>query len=170
MPPERAQREETPPRTWRRRLSVVAGLAGLQKHLHVRGEDTCVIGNLGSRVETPPRTWRRQVDCQHDVFSFRNTSTYVEKTRSNVRNRKKNWKHLHVRGEDLLRSRKRKLKTETPPRTWRRLILLLRSCSTFRNTSTYVEKTIEEGLYDPSEEKHLHVRGEDLACKGCVFT
>ncbi|SQI36100.1 Uncharacterised protein [Leminorella richardii] len=51
--------------------------------------------------------------------------------------------------------------TETPPRTWRRLLQSSSSCSSGGNTSTYVEKTSPQTTPESGHRKHLHVRGED---------
>ena len=50
-------------------------------------------------------------------------------------------KHLHGRGEDARRCTSRRSFAETPPRTWRRLLLQDAADVGLRNTSTDVEKT-----------------------------
>ena len=71
--------------------------------------------------ETPPHTWRKLL-----IFIFANIDT---------------WKHLHIRGENLLS------------------VAMVSFHS--RNTSTYVEKTRLVAFYRSRREKHLHIRGEN---------
>src|SRR5690606_25518516 len=61
-----------------------------------------------SPIETPPRAWRRPRLSRFAPLRPGNTSTCVEKTKSNPSWTTVMWKHLHVRGEDtniLLKSR-----------------------------------------------------------------
>ena len=53
---------------------------------------------------------------------------------------------------------------ETPPQTWRRLLLNCNLNHLDRNTSTDVEKTISRDAENIRLQKHLHGRGED--CHG----
>ena len=91
---------ETPPRTWRRLIDRFLKVlwqrntstdvektysrsdhyAGLQKHLHGRGEDSVEPQNASPPMETPPRTWRRRRRFPEHHRGPRNTSTDVEKT------------------------------------------------------------------------------------------
>ena len=54
--------------------------------------------------------------------------------------------------------------TETPPRTWRRRSREFHKLFRGRNTSTDVEKTHHTARVGRCGQKHLHGRGEDLAC------
>ena len=112
-------------------------------------------------LETPPRTWRRQALLRTISTVKGNTSTDVEKTLCLGFQLKLRWKHLHGRGEDS-KTRTYPLSfRETPPRTWRRLVMRRTSAAPVRNTSTDVEKTrLYIGLR-PTGWKHLHGRGED---------
>ncbi len=112
--------------------------------------------------ETPPRTWRRLEHPLSSPCNVRNTSTYVEKTVIHDIRFSRSRKHLHIRGEDLMRCISFKTPEETPPRTWRRLIYKLYILLLDRNTSTYVEKTCNASKVLSHLKKHLHVRGEDL--------
>ena len=134
--------------------------------------------------ETPPRTWRRLIQQTEDAINDRNTSTDVEKTNHAVLRRPRREKHLHGRGEDHLAAENRadrvgntstdvektvKAKVcadmypETPPRTWRRRIILFPCVLFRRNTSTDVEKTAFDQQSVRQIEKHLHGRGEDIS-------
>ena len=153
--------EETPPRTWRRRLGRLGKALGVGntstdvekthrhdpcfritwKHLHGRGED---LTNQEAPIpgrETPPRTWRRLAIRQ-------------------IR-RGGNEKHLHGRGEDLETFWLSGCLSETPPRTWRRPPFKVLAKTFLRNTSTDVEKTSSTMNSATSSKKHLHGRGED---------
>ena len=152
-----------------------------RKHLHGRGEDAVSELITACRRETPPRTWRRLPTFLFALFTFRNTSTDVEKTSVRKLELVVARKHLHGRGEDCARRETSALTTETPPRTWRRLPIRHRPKIRRRNTSTDVEKTrnwnrrsrfqgntstdVEKtkkirSLCDQLQ-KHLHGRGED---------
>ena len=111
------------------------------KHLHGRGEDwrTIIIGWLFSR----------------------NTSTDVEKTVTHNTSTTTHWKHLHGRGEDRNTPLMMVRHLETPPRTWRRLLLSLSLFLVLGNTSTDVEKTNRKTRTIRMLKKHLHGRGED---------
>ena len=155
-------KEETPPRTWRRRVNRhrTNALHGntstdvekthasnskvlkTQKHLHGRGED-CINASLTARtLETPPRTWRRLANLFSYLSLSRNTSTDVEKTEVSFGHVVSLRKHLHGRGEDLRE--------------------LLRESEELRNTSTDVEKTVMPEVVLVTPKKHLHGRGEDV--------
>ena len=132
---------ETPPRTWRRPSFPSQFLTTSEKHLHGRGEDLGRAFLHRSYLETPPRTWRRRGRAFDETLIQRNTSTDVEKTpRTSFRGFPVQ-KHLHGRGEDFTFRFCCQLRTETPPRTWRRLNDLRRCVGRQRNTSTDVEKT-----------------------------
>ncbi len=92
--------EETPPRTWRRRIMRAQVNFGSrntstdvektgrrplrrnfrEKHLHGRGEDLVARFQKHRESETPPRTWRRLRNSAYGFNYFGNTSTDVEKT------------------------------------------------------------------------------------------
>ena len=111
---------ETPPRTWRRlavgtkkpqsrgntstdvekTFMTEAAMGTIRKHLHGRGEDQNVCGQIVRSVETPPRTWRRPPVVLMVRWSVRNTSTDVEKTSKRAFMSISPEKHLHGRGED----------------------------------------------------------------------
>ncbi len=111
---------ETPPRAWGRRqlLRGVVGQGGntptcvgktfapaphsaaLEKHPHVRGEDTAPLAMAAPVAETPPRAWGR---LDHDgvaAIGFGNTPTCVGKTALYLAHFSQKPKHPHVRGED----------------------------------------------------------------------
>ena len=71
------------------------------------------------------------------------------------------FKHLHGRGEDKARIFFKTPSMETPPRTWRRHPVALRTEVLDRNTSTDVEKTLFPCQAGQRRRKHLHGRGED---------
>ncbi len=112
--------QETPPHAWRRPDLIVVYkvvyrntstcvektrcwrpvMNGLEKHLHMRGEDTHTAAMEEQPLETPPHAWRRHVVAKLDAKDNRNTSTCVEKTGWPSGRRTGHRKHLHVRGED----------------------------------------------------------------------
>ena len=174
---------ETPPRTWRRRgdalrsetrvrntstdvekTSKVAPMGRpSRKHLHGRGEDQTIRTRWFGASETPPRTWRRLWKSPANAQWLGNTSTDVEKTPFISFYFLSFWKHLHGRGEDLSLRGGQAPDFETPPRTWRRLWTKIKDGAASRNTSTDVEKTIQQSTKLLLSRKHLHGRGED-AC------
>ena len=95
-------------------------------------------------------------------MNLRNTSTDVEKTLciSDLLACFR-WKHLHGRGEDVPYVRADGRGLETPPRTWRRLVIYVMSVCDDGNTSTDVEKTSPSFGLRKTPGKHLHGRGED---------
>ena len=155
-------RQETPPRMWRKQSGWFSessergntstyvektfrnylNLSFLRKHLHVCGENWCQSAQLTSSKETPPRMWRKLKQLLNLIFTLRNTSTYVEKTKS---------RRFTTFG--LL---------ETPPRMWRKPIVKAPPSWISRNTSTYVEKTETERSESVGSWKHLHVCGENF--------
>ena len=154
---------ETPPRTWRRRSHRAAPCECGWKHLHGRGEDSQKPTAKGRELETPPRTWRRLCDADGRSSGLGNTSTDVEKTPSEDRQRPASRKHLHGRGEDSCPVSKLLPWPETPPRTWRRLGIFRQWRLGRGNTSTDVEKTDTYMMLSVCSKKHLHGRGEDPA-------
>ncbi len=172
---------ETPPRTWRRRPGIGETTASLRntstdvektraspspkspvpKHLHGRGEDQVFLLPCLLLLETPPRTWRRLVGYLVRLDVVRNTSTDVEKTCCSGEQTAHQRKHLHGRGEDCRRRRLAFVPSETPPRTWRRLVSYGRKRTGDGNTSTDVEKTKSMPSGKDRIRKHLHGRGED---------
>ena len=134
--------EETPPRTWGRRLSAwrsalspgntpthvgkTSASDGTdeteRKHPHARGEDTTPSTPSRSASETPPRTWGRRKWPQWRRLEVRNTPTHVGKTDIRLLLDARQEKHPHARGEDVGRKRGAVRLGETPPRTWGRLI------------------------------------------------
>ena len=93
------------------------------------------------RSETPPHTWRKPDSARNVWWPNRNTSTYVEKTAAVITDGVLNWKHLHIRGENLGGVVTKHQRLETPPHTWRKPKSRRRSQCAVGNTSTYVEKT-----------------------------
>jgi len=172
---------ETPPRGWRRlaldgqRLHTARNTSTCvektsqrmsrwpdpRKHLHVRGEDPAKKHCALSLPETPPRAWRRRGLSARELAGPGNTSTCVEKTWAHESVVAFGRKHLHVRGEDLLKSGCLIATSETPPRAWRRPHSVLVKSALRRNTSTCVEKTNTPGSQGWAQGKHLHMRGED---------
>ena len=129
---------------------------------HVRGEDNAKTGQARPERETPPRAWGRLFP----FFPFgpydRNTPTCVGKTytwRVLLFSREK---HPHVRGEDREWLKQRDRNLETPPRAWGRPSKLYAFFLSARNTPTCVGKTTTRAHWKLVEEKHPHVRGEDL--------
>ena len=142
-------------------------MSGSEKHLHGRGEDTLFSSLFSPLKETPPRTWRRLNGLLFSILRKGNTSTDVEKTR--IGSERNGWgeKHLHGRGEDGPVHTDKFCDLETPPRTWRRPLLIRIRLLLMRNTSTDVEKTETGVTHRITIRKHLHGRGEDLYCRFC---
>ena len=134
----------------------------LWKHLHGRGEDSLRKKPSKTTQETPPRTWRRRSGPTASTDYLGNTSTDVEKTRSEDFRLGTIQKHLHGRGEDPTTAELIRSGEETPPRTWRRPIAQLDIRGRAGNTSTDVEKTSTAATPRSRSRKHLHGRGEDL--------
>ena len=75
---------------------------------------------------------------------IRNTSTCVEKTGVAPLVVSAAWKHLHMRGEDIRVNPYAPSATETPPHAWRRQLLNMIMALQMGNTSTCVEKTLQD--------------------------
>ena len=153
--------KETSPRAWRKRkrrtkssrsirnistcvektyrIELDAPLRG--KHLHVRGENAMKMLRVSWATETSPRAWRKLHFMGKWSNTGRNISTCVEKTEASKAKNKPIQKHLHVRGENLIRQRQRVNREETSPRAWRKQSQSFRYVSKYRNISTCVEKT-----------------------------
>ena len=94
----------------------------VQKHPHMRGED---IPDGGSRViarETPPHAWGRHVRHRACRVVDRNTPTCVGKTYQREYDEVHQWKHPHMRGEDITDYVTDDFHLETPPHAWGRLL------------------------------------------------
>ncbi len=113
----------------------------LEKHLHMRGENSPVAANKLPDGETPPHAWRKP-DVSHTKIGSP-------------------WKHLHMRGENIHEVLSEGGSRETPPHAWRKLWHIALLISRIRNTSTCVEKTGERRSLRRSARKHLHMRGEN---------
>ncbi len=120
--------QETPPHTWSRPSSGLSISRRRRKHLHIRGADLGSALIWKQLLETPPHTWSRLDDRLKNWGRWRNTSTYVEQTRSSFDGREVTRKHLHIRGADALRSSLWRPLLETPPHTWSRRLPAV-SCS-----------------------------------------
>ncbi len=134
---------ETPPRTWGRQAANISkklqgrntptyvgktethdtALADVEKHPHVRGEDTGHTVYSRSHTETPPRTWGRQTYNRQVLLHHGNTPTYVGKTART--------------------SMRCSISMETPPRTWGRRGSHADHAQVCGNTPTYVGKTLQ---------------------------
>ena len=132
--------EETPPRAWGRQGHAVNRLplggntptcvgktparsgdfGPIEKHPHVRGEDTRMTGFRRSSQETPPRAWGRPKFYSDVIDPLGNTPTCVGKTGNSMASRGAHGKHPHVRGEDPPMSTTGAWFWETPPRAWGR--------------------------------------------------
>ena len=113
-------------------------------------------------LETPPHTWRKSFGQFEAGIKLRNTSTYVEKISSFVPRITLKWKHLHIRGENVVAVTDEPQILETPPHTWRKYVQDFKEAQNLRNTSTYVEKIKYKGVKIRFFQKHLHIRGENL--------
>ncbi len=132
------------------------------KHPHVRGEDTRTIPASLLARETPPRAWGRPLQHPNPGASPRNTPTCVGKTEIEPDINHCNEKHPHVRGEDLVTQTSSTATLETPPRAWGRPKADSRPAFRCGNTPTCVGKTQVRAKDFMLQQKHPHVRGEDL--------
>ena len=141
-------------------FSCVAGSPW--KHPHVRGEDIGPVVERLQKEETPPRAWGRQTEAKGILLEVRNTPTCVGKTFCGISKAFGSGKHPHVRGEDAGTEPDRGRKEETPPRAWGRRCSFYTTATLCRNTPTCVGKTPRQRPRFWSNQKHPHVRGEDL--------
>ena len=79
-------------------------------------------------------------------------------------------KHLHIRGENMLRIISQSNKAETPPHTWRKFCSVGGKMGYLGNTSTYVEKIVSSLRAPMWTKKHLHIRGENSPTKHGLAT
>ena len=172
---------ETPPRAWGRRpargqaqtlggntptcVGKTARRWGMnrpqRKHPHVRGEDPNAAGGRHEPQETPPRAWGRPLRKIRSICLYRNTPTCVGKTAFPNKLNTYNWKHPHVRGEDVAAAPEAPRLIETPPRAWGRRSDNARCAEPCGNTPTCVGKTVPPYSGRHGAWKHPHVRGED---------
>ena len=132
-----------------------------RKHLRVRGENSTTNRQQIPMAETPPRTRRKLGKHYRIIDKIGNTSAYAEKTPFYYLVCAFIKKHLRVRGENVLRRAFPVAVIETPPRTRRKLGVILISTENVRNTSAYAEKTEKKQYNQNAFEKHLRVRGEN---------
>ena len=133
----------------------------MQKHPHVRGEDSWSRCAGVSVRETPPRAWGRPTIIMHGADKWRNTPTFVGKTRGLGDFGASPKKHPHVRGEDFVSRYRLRCPAETPPRSWGRPSSTSGLGLPARNTPTCVGKTRLTPCARRALQKHPHVRGED---------
>ncbi len=95
------------------------------KHPHVCGEDALTAAKSAAETETPPRAWGRFGRFASDAKKGRNTPRAWGKTKFQGWAGTASWKHLHVRGEDVLTKVESVNSEETPPRAWGRLLVQL---------------------------------------------
>ena len=139
---------ETPPRAWGRHCAIMgihsvarntptcvgktppraSWTHNMQKHPHVRGEDSAKASALTARIETPPRAWGRHALEEAVFAALGNTPTCVGKTIVNDNQELTGEKHPHVRGEDRLKPCAASREVETPPRAWGRRHRKCRAC------------------------------------------
>ena len=155
---------ETPPHAWGRQLffacccwrnrntptcvgktrSRAAVYTGTGKHPHMRGEDPRVDGGKPYSGETPPHAWGRLLTQLRDHGKRRNTPTCVGKTRCISRVQPHRKKHPHMRGEDLMSTKRTSAAKETPPHAWGRPSGGMMIQLWIRNTPTCVGKTLND--------------------------
>ena len=73
-----------------------------QKHLHMRGADNGKEHTRGEQPETSPHAWSRLICKSILLESKGNISTCVEQIWPTSRSAAGSWKHLHMRGADVL--------------------------------------------------------------------
>ena len=117
--------------------------APAEKHPHERGEDGWQDPRTEDGEETPPRAWGRHKADRVVMPASGNTPTSVGKTVLIKSSSSNTGKHPHERGEDILPCDCRSQSSETPPRAWGRLLMLLCCFSLTRNTPTSVGKTLD---------------------------
>ena len=172
---------ETPPRAWGGqtcsnkpattcgntptcvgRTAVVEAAEGLlQKHPHVRGEDTTWRTKAAATTETPPRAWGGPSSQIPTRAPSGNTPTCVGRTQAIFFDHEAAEKHPHVRGEDQSCDSGIGLDAETPPRAWGGPAAPTMESTRLRNTPTCVGRTIQRSSVNVAPGKHPHVRGED---------
>ena len=111
--------------------------------------------------ETPPRTWGRLFTMPSEQMNGRNTPTHVGKTPIEDDLRGGERKHPHARGEDSSVRLTTGPWSETPPRTWGRLVAEVPHVAGVGNTPTHVGKTAGRACLSVGCRKHPHARGED---------
>ena len=91
-----------------------------QKHLHMRGADIESLRAYQLNLETSPHAWSRSRGVLSLPACFRNISTCVEQIFFVIHSIVEAWKHLHMRGADLIQNSKAKQTRETSPHAWSR--------------------------------------------------
>ena len=132
-----------------------------RKHLRLRGENVRSRKNGVKVEETPPLARRKLVSCASAASRVRNTSACAEKTTPVTKSPKKTWKHLRLRGENLLKKSRQNRDEETPPLARRKPWNIDNVATHCRNTSACAEKTLCNQISRLVQEKHLRLRGEN---------
>ena len=178
--------KETPPRAWGRLSACSQSLTVLRntptcvgktfgmpqilqeygKHPHVRGEDVSCRAPKAEPEETPPRAWGRRKRGSWRSRRMGNTPTCVGKTTAGINFPSHPRKHPHVRGEDIVLSKKCGHFAETPPRAWGRLPSFVVSVLLIRNTPTCVGKTLRDySLFLLSRQNNIETSSfSDTSC------
>ena len=130
------------------------------EHLHIRGEQWWYLAVSSTGSGTPPRPWRADARRARLPENPRNTSTSVESSPQLPHRHRRAPEHLHVRGEQPIRTATPPMTTGTPPRPWRAVDEAHDRLAEPRNTSTSVESSLRHQRPCPRSPEHLHVRGE----------
>ena len=117
--------------------------ATVRKHPHGRGEDNTDPVAILEEQETPPRAWGRLFHAHAEHGRHGNTPTGVGKTKRQHREKTREEKHPHGRGEDAGHRGTGRVGRETPPRAWGRLKSEAGDIRLMGNTPTGVGKTSE---------------------------
>ena len=118
-------------------------LSTTRDHLHIRGENLPRKPSSSACIGSPPHTWRKLRNKRFKSPYSRITSTYVEKTASEIIKQALSW--------------------GSPPHTWRKPCKTASSGVSIRITSTYVEKTKTHVRVSSDNQDHLHIRGENFS-------
>ncbi len=132
-----------------------------RKHLRLRGENDVMTQAKSPRLETPPLARRKLANVLSSIETSRNTSACAEKTLVEVGPSRSSWKHLRLRGENLLRKLILACPRETPPLARRKRLTSIVPNAGFGNTSACAEKTSINRLCRLILKKHLRLRGEN---------
>ena len=122
--------EETSPHAWSRspvEQITIRHKRGIicEKHLHMRGADFYLSSLRLFATETSPHAWSRSCFCMERHLVPGNISTCVEQISADSLGSASCWKHLHMRGADLVNTAFIFTSVETSPHAWSRLDALL---------------------------------------------
>ena len=129
----------------------------------MRGENVLITIGLALVAGSSPHAWRKFISSQIWRERKRFISTCVEKILERLTTEYQPEVHLHMRGENFVKSKSAKSKNGSSPHAWRKLAQESMATSRCRFISTCVEKIDTKSKMRIQAMVHLHMRGENFS-------